>query len=82
MSQPADDYRGLALAITAVAELVAPPLAGYWLDARYGWSPWGLAVGGVLGFGGGLAHLTLVGRRAERAAKTDGTGGRTPPTTG
>lgn len=61
-----NDYTSLALASTAVAELVAPVLIGVWLDRRFGWSPWGLVVGATVGFVGGLAHLLYLARRAEQ----------------
>ena len=60
------DYRGLAIAGTAVTELVAPILIGVWLDQRYGWSPWGIAVGAVIGFVGGIAHLVYLTKQADR----------------
>ena len=72
--QPAD-YRGLALIGTAVGEMVVPVLIGAWLDSRNGWSPWGMLVGAVLGFGGGFAHLVIASRRADRAKRDDGTAG-------
>lgn len=69
----ASDYRGLALAGTAVTEMVAPILVGVWADGHFGWSPWGLAVGAVVGFVGGLAHLIILTRRAD-GKKSDGGG--------
>ncbi|MBA4065256.1 MAG: ATPase F0F1 [Isosphaera sp.] len=60
------DYRGLALAGTAVGEIVAPILIGVWLDGRYGWAPWGLAVGATLGFVGGIAHLIVIAWRENK----------------
>lgn len=71
MSRPpggrdASDYRGLAVAGTAVMELVAPIVIGVWLDQRFGWSPWGLAVGAVVGFVGGIAHLLFMMKQADR----------------
>jgi F0F1-type ATP synthase assembly protein I len=71
------DYRGLALAGTAVGEIVAPVLIGVWLDSRYGWAPWGLAVGATIGFVGGLAHLVVIARREsarEKEKQNKGTG--------
>jgi F0F1-type ATP synthase assembly protein I len=58
------DYRGLALAGTAVAEIVAPVLAGLWLDSRFGWSPWGATAGAVLGVTVSVTHLVLIGRKS------------------
>jgi len=30
---------------------------GRWLDKRYGWSPWGVTVGSLLGVAGGMYLL-------------------------
>lgn len=57
------DYRALALAGTAVTEMAAPIIIGAWLDNKYGWAPWGLTVGAVLGIVGGIAHLVWVANR-------------------
>jgi len=57
------DYRALALAGTAVTEMAAPIIIGVWLDNKYGWAPWGLTVGAVLGIVGGIAHLVWVANR-------------------
>ena len=59
-----NDYRSLGLVMTAVAELVAPALAGLWLDGRFGWSPWGVTVGALLGVSVSIAHLVLIGRKS------------------
>ena len=63
------DYRGLALAGTAVTELVAPILLGVWADSHFGWAPWGLAVGAVVGFVGGIGHLLVIANRAGETKK-------------
>lgn len=60
------DARGLVLVSSAVAQFVVPILIGVWLDAQYGWSPWGLAVGTVVGVIGGAVGLALLYRRANR----------------
>ncbi len=60
------DYRGLALASMAIGEMVGPILLGVWLDDRYGWAPWGLAVGAVIGVVGGIGHLIVTARRMSR----------------
>ncbi len=57
------DYRALALAGTAVTEMAAPIIIGVWLDNKYGWAPWGLTVGAILGVVGGIAHLVWVANR-------------------
>ncbi len=58
-----NDYRVIALASTAIGELVGPILIGLWLDNEFGWSPYGLAVGAVMGFVGSIAHLMLIANR-------------------
>ena len=30
---------------------------GYGLDQRYGWAPWGLLIGGIIGIAVGLYHF-------------------------
>ncbi|WP_171469344.1 AtpZ/AtpI family protein [Frigoriglobus tundricola] len=72
MSAERADYRVLSLAGTAVAELVVPVLLGAWIDRRYGSAPWGLLVGAVVGFVGGVAHLMVV---ASRSSSSNGGGG-------
>ncbi len=32
-------------------------LVGGWLDRRYGWSPWGMTLGAMIGLAGGLYLL-------------------------
>jgi ATP synthase protein I len=69
------DYSSVALAGTAVTELVAPIVIGLWLDGRFGWAPWGLATGAVIGFVGGLAHLMWIANRTNGSGgKSDGGG--------
>ena len=63
MAPIGNDYRGLALVGTAVAEMVAPILLGIWIDQRFGWSPGGLIVGALVGIVGGMAHLIWISRR-------------------
>jgi F0F1-type ATP synthase assembly protein I len=47
-------------------EMVVPIAVGYWLDRTYGWSPWGAAVGAVLGLVGGLYHLITMANRLNQ----------------
>lgn len=70
------DTRGLVLISTAVAQMVVPILIGVWLDNRYGWGPWGMAVGAVVGLVGGGWALWAIVRRMNR---NTGRGGA-PPT--
>ena len=30
---------------------------GYWLDNKYGWAPWGMTIGAMLGLAGGMYLL-------------------------
>jgi F0F1-type ATP synthase assembly protein I len=45
--------------------MVVPVAIGVFLDGRFGWSPWGVAVGAVVGFVGGLAHMLILLKRGE-----------------
>ena len=46
------------LALSQVGfEMAAPALIGLGLDHWFGWSPWGVITGAVIGLVGGLAHL-------------------------
>ena len=56
-----------ALAQTGLG-MVAPIVAGVYLDKYLGWSPWATAAGAVLGLTGGLAHLIWMVNRQERKA--------------
>ncbi len=40
-------------------------LGGRWLDGKFGWEPWGTAMGGLLG---ALFGMTMLIRRALRAS--------------
>ena len=51
-------------------EMVVPLGIGLWLDYQFGWSPWGLIVGTILGFVGGTVHLIVMANRiAERQSR-------------
>lgn len=41
-------------------------LIGYWIDKRFGFSPWGLLVGAMLGFAGGMYLLLKETLRMNR----------------
>ena len=32
-------------------------LVGWWLDGKFGWGPWGMIIGSMLGLAGGLYLL-------------------------
>jgi F0F1-type ATP synthase assembly protein I len=42
---------------------------GWWLDRKYGWAPWGVLVGAILGIVGGLANFLREARAATRASE-------------
>jgi ATP synthase protein I len=46
-------------------------LVGYWIDGRYGTSPWGILGGVVLGMAGGLYNLVRESLDAVREARAD-----------
>jgi F0F1-type ATP synthase assembly protein I len=41
-------------------EMVVPIVAGVLVDSYLGWTPWGVVVGTVVGFAGGLTHLLVM----------------------
>ena len=46
-------------------------LIGYWIDGRYGTSPWGILGGVALGLVGGLYNLVRESLAAVRDAKAE-----------
>jgi F0F1-type ATP synthase assembly protein I len=46
-------------------------LVGYWVDSRFGTSPWGTLVGVIVGLGGGLYNLIRQSLAAVREAQAD-----------
>jgi F0F1-type ATP synthase assembly protein I len=59
---------GHHLALAQVGtEMVAPIAVGWLLDYSFGWAPWGIVAGAVLGLIAGLGHLvSLRNRQNER----------------
>lgn len=55
-------------------EMVAPIAIGVLADSYLSWAPWGVVVGVIVGFVGGLAHLLVMLKRFEE----NGTG-KPPP---
>jgi F0F1-type ATP synthase assembly protein I len=43
-------------------EFALPALAGFWLDGRFGTSPWIALVGALLGFAAGMTHLLRIAK--------------------
>lgn len=59
LPSPTEMGRYVALAQVGM-EMVAPIVIGLLLDTYLGWTPWGVVVGTVVGFVGGLAHLLVM----------------------
>lgn len=49
--------------ITIAVEFVVLPVAGWWLDGRFGTAPFGVMIGLVLGLVVGTLHLMRLSRR-------------------
>jgi F0F1-type ATP synthase assembly protein I len=64
-------YSGLGIELAgAVAGLT---LVGYWIDGKFGTSPWGLLGGMAMGLIGGTYNLVKASLAAAREAGTDET---------
>ena len=46
-------------------------LLGYWIDGRFGTSPWGIIGGVVIGLVGGLYNMVSESLQAVKEAKTE-----------
>jgi F0F1-type ATP synthase assembly protein I len=46
-------------------------LVGYWIDGKFGTSPWGILGGVIIGLVGGLYNLVRESLEAVREAKDD-----------
>ena len=69
MPAPEPDSRetGMLFALGQTGlEMVAPVALGAYLDYTFGWSPWGVVIGAILGFGGGTLHLIVLSQQIER----------------
>lgn len=49
--------RNLGLGLEVMTGVLLGLAAGWWLDGRYGWSPWGTLLGMMLGLAGGMYLL-------------------------
>ena len=47
----------LGLGLQMMMGVLLGVLIGWWLDRRYGWSPWGTLIGSMLGLAGGMYLL-------------------------
>ena len=58
LGRPSPSEMGRYFALAQVGlEMVVPIGIGVGLDSYLGWTPWGVVVGTVVGFAGGLTHL-------------------------
>ena len=62
-------YSGVGLELVGAVAVFT--LVGYWFDQHFGWTPWGMLTGLVLGFIGGMYNLVKEAQQAEREAKTE-----------
>jgi F0F1-type ATP synthase assembly protein I len=47
-------------------EMVVPTVVGLLLDLKFGWTPWGLLVGVILGLVGGFYHMIAILKRLNQ----------------
>lgn len=47
-------------------EMMLPACAGYWVDQRWGWTPWLTLVGAAFGFTLSLVHLIQLTKELDR----------------
>jgi len=57
-----------ALGSELAGSVLVPVLLGLWADSRYGWSPWGVVMGAVLGM---IAGGVILGQLILRPNQTD-----------
>ncbi len=65
--RPSPRELGLYFALAQVGvEMVVPIAVGIWLNVGLEWAPWAALVGAALGLAGGLTHLVLLLKSAEK----------------
>ena len=62
-------YSGVGLELAGATAGLA--LVGYWIDGKFGTSPWGILGGVIIGIVGGLYNLIKESMAAIRDAKSD-----------
>jgi len=62
-------YSGVGLELAGATAGLA--LVGYWVDGKFGTSPWGILIGVVIGIVGGLYNLVKESLAAAREAQLD-----------
>ncbi len=63
--------RSAGMGIDFAAAVAVFVVIGYWIDRRFGSSPWGVLVGAGLGLIGGMYNLIRQGLKATRQAVKD-----------
>jgi len=76
-SPGAGTYAGIGIEFAVYVVLFF--LGGKWLDGKFGWEPWGAALGGLFG---AMIGMTMLIRRVMRASKADEKSGKPPHTKG
>jgi ATP synthase protein I len=79
MEQSDDDRDGrnsvargyvLATRVTSIGiQMALPPTAGWWLDVRFGTSPWLTIVGVILGFSISMIELMRLAKDSEDSGR-------------
>jgi len=62
-------YSGVGIELAGATAGLA--LVGYWIDGKFGTSPWGILIGVVIGIVGGLYNLVRESFAAAREAQED-----------
>src|SRR5215468_6898567 len=62
-------YSGVGLELAGATAGLA--LVGYWIDGKFGTSPWGILIGVVIGIVGGLYNLVKESLAAANEARED-----------
>src|SRR5215510_14070205 len=62
-------YSGIGLELAGATAGLA--LVGYWIDGKFGTSPWGILIGVVIGIVGGLYNLVKESLAAVREAQQE-----------
>lgn len=66
--------RGAAVAFEFTGTIAAGALVGWWLDGRFGSTPWGIVTGTVAAAIGGFVRLLQVLRKFEAIDRSAGRG--------